>query len=55
MFIVQIKERQDEKFRHADRQALHYQEENEKITHDLNQTRVQNSFFDCSIDYIIDN
>ncbi|CAF2130505.1 unnamed protein product [Rotaria magnacalcarata] len=33
------KERQDEKFRHADRQALLYREENEKIKTDLNLTR----------------
>ncbi|CAF0753747.1 unnamed protein product [Rotaria sordida] len=33
------KERQDEKFRHTDRQALLYQEENEKIKTDLNLTR----------------
>jgi hypothetical protein len=37
-----MKERQDEKFRYADRQALLYREENEKINNELNQTRVGN-------------
>lgn len=40
-----MRERQDEKFRHVDRQALLYREENEKNTKDLNLTRVYRMVF----------
>ena len=35
-----MKERQNEKYRHADRQALLFREENERIKTDLTLTRV---------------